>query len=127
MRGPIVREWEAQHYEKWYIGGELNTCERAGWVHQTLTALAYEKGFSTATVLGDLRKFYENISHKELLIEAQQTGFPVKLLRACCVMYSGFRLITVDGACSMPSQATGTVLAGCSCARLGFTRREVSG
>eukprot|EP00959_Pyramimonas_sp_CCMP1952_P020101 424292-Pyramimonas_sp.AAC.1 len=85
MRGPIVREWEAQHHEVWHIGGELNTCERAGWAHQTLTALAYEKGLSTGTVLGDLRKFYENTSHKELLVEAQATGFPVKLLRACCV------------------------------------------
>ncbi|CAK0841387.1 unnamed protein product [Prorocentrum cordatum] len=116
MRGPIVREWEAKHHEAWYIGGELNTCERAGWVHQTLTALAYEKGLSTGTALGDLRKFYENISHKELLVDANSTGFPVKLLRACCVTYSGYRVITVDGACSAPSRATGTVLADCSCA-----------
>ena len=94
------------------MDGELNTCERAGWVHQTLTALAYEKGLSTGTVLGYLRKFYENISHKELLVEAQATGFPVKLLKACCVMYSGFRVVTVDGACSAPLRAAGTVLAG---------------
>ncbi|CAK0788106.1 unnamed protein product [Prorocentrum cordatum] len=64
MRGPIVRQWEAQHREAWYIGGELNTCERAGWVHQTLTALDYETGLSTGAALGDLRKFYENISHQ---------------------------------------------------------------
>ncbi|CAK0844578.1 unnamed protein product, partial [Prorocentrum cordatum] len=116
MRGPIVREWEAKRHEAWYIGGELNACERAGWVHQALTALAYEKGLSTGTALGDLRRFYENISHKELLVEANSTGSPVKLRRACCVTYSGYRVIAVDGACSAPFRATGTVLAGCSCA-----------
>ncbi|CAK0889681.1 unnamed protein product [Prorocentrum cordatum] len=75
LRGPIVRAWEAQHHEVWCIGGEPNTCERAGWAHQTLTALAYEKGLSTGTAMGDLRKFYENISHKELLVEAQVAAF----------------------------------------------------
>ncbi|CAK0882320.1 unnamed protein product [Prorocentrum cordatum] len=39
LRGPIVRTWGAQHREAWYIGGELNTCERAGWAHQTFAAL----------------------------------------------------------------------------------------
>ncbi|CAK0885457.1 unnamed protein product, partial [Prorocentrum cordatum] len=57
LRGPIVRAWEAQHHEVWYIGGELNTCERAGWVHQTLTALAYEKGCSCATGIAKLLLF----------------------------------------------------------------------
>ncbi|CAK0790404.1 unnamed protein product, partial [Prorocentrum cordatum] len=57
LRGPTVRAWDAHHHEAWCIGGELNTCERAGWVHQTLTALAYEKGCSCATGIAKLLLF----------------------------------------------------------------------
>ncbi|CAK0823898.1 unnamed protein product, partial [Prorocentrum cordatum] len=116
MRGSIVRRWGAQHREAWYIGGELNTCERAGWAHQILTAPAYEKKHSAGTALDDLRKFYENFSNKELFFEAQATGFPARLLKARCVLHSGCRAITVDGACSAHLRATGTALAGSSCA-----------
>eukprot|EP00974_Lingulodinium_polyedra_P079452 7694262-Lingulodinium_polyedra.AAC.1 len=66
--------------------------------------------------MADLKKFYEHVSHEELLEEAKALGFNLKLLRALCTAYAGMRAIKFRGCASESFQVAGTIVAGCSCA-----------
>ena len=48
--------------------------------------------------------------------EGKETNFPQALLRALCVMYSGFRVVSFKGTVSEAFETNGGILAGCSCA-----------
>ena len=60
------------------FGGEIidvgKGCEAAMWAHIFRDEFAGAKALATATVVGDLSKFYENISHSHLRREARQCG-----------------------------------------------------
>ena len=115
-RSQICRQWEADNDEAFFWGKATQSCERAGWVHNVVAAYATRKGLAAASLMADLEKFYEHVSHEDLLEEAKATGFNLVLLRALCVLYSGSRAISYQGACSQPFEVGGTILAGCSCA-----------
>eukprot|EP00959_Pyramimonas_sp_CCMP1952_P000345 6679-Pyramimonas_sp.AAC.1 len=61
-------------------------------------------GTSAATVLLDLKKFYEHIDHMDLYRAACQHGFNLKLLRGLCVIYAGDRMLHYGGAVSRKVQ-----------------------
>ena len=117
MRQPVCRAWEHKHREPFFWGSSAATaCDRAGWHHNVLSAFGGAAGFATATVLVDLHKFYEHVRWSHLRAAAVQFQFPVMLLRALCVVYSGGRRILYGGAVSASLFATRSVIAGCSAA-----------
>ena len=63
-----------------------------------------------------MHKFYEHVRWSHLRAAAVQFQFPVMLLRAPCVVYSGSRRILCGRAVSASLFATGSVVAGCSAA-----------
>ena len=101
---------------EFYWGGGTRSCERAGWTHNVLVAFASSTGLGAVTCLADLEKIYEHISHQVLYDQAVATGFNLVLLRALCVMYSGYRVVSYRGMVSEAFRVGGTILAGCSCA-----------
>ena len=81
-----------------------------------LTAFGRIAGLAAGGAFLYLKKFYEFISHDVLAREAKAVGFSLKLLRALTTMYAGWRACSLNGAAGEPFCATGTVIAGCSCA-----------
>ena len=116
MRSKTCAEWEKANDHKFFVGKAGRTCEKSGWEHNIVSAYARAKGLDVITFIADLAKFYEHIRHRDLLLEAKATGFNLKLLRALCCIYGGFRAATFRGATSGAVRAYGTVIAGCSCA-----------
>eukprot|EP00959_Pyramimonas_sp_CCMP1952_P251076 5247621-Pyramimonas_sp.AAC.1 len=81
MRQPVARRWELGLGSSAFWGDAAHTCDRSGHVHNILARFAKLKGFSSASGMLDLSKYYEYISHEELRGEAVKTGFPLRLLR----------------------------------------------
>ena len=69
------------------------------------------------TCVTDLRKFYALVSHNELKLEAEATGYNMKLVRALRVMYSANRAIQHQGAVSEPFSVGVGIIAGCNNAK----------
>ena len=116
MRQPIAKRWEADHAAEFFWGSATRSCERAGWVHNAFVAFSKHAGLEAITCFADLEKFYEHVAHQDLYDEAVATRFNLVLLRALCVLYSGYRAIAYQGAASDSFRVGGTIMAGCSCA-----------
>ena len=63
-----------------------------------------------------MMKFYEMVSHNELLCAARDTGFSVRLLKPWCALYRGPRRASYHTSTSDVIHAHGAIIAGCSCA-----------
>ena len=81
-----------------------------------MAAFCGRHGMAAASILADLLKFYELVSHDALRREAEAVGFNLRLLRALCVIYSSPRIALAGGCASEPFAVGGTIAAGCSCA-----------
>ena len=112
----MSKVWEGANKRMYQWGVAGKSCDRAGWTHNIVSAFTNEKQQAAASVFLDLHKFYECISHRVLWEQAKRWGFPLHLLRACLMMYSGFRACTVGGITNEPFRAYGTIIAGCSSA-----------
>ena len=65
LRQPLCRQWEKAHDLAFFWGsGPTTTCEKAGWTHNLLGAFCCAMGTDSATVLLDLKKFYEHVRHQ---------------------------------------------------------------
>ena len=73
-------------------------------------------GTDSATVLLDLKKFYEHITHPDFFAAAGKYDFNLNLLRGLVAISSGFGVLFYDGAVSDFLKASGAVIAGCSTA-----------
>ena len=102
--------------EDFFWGTKGRSCESAAFLHNLVASWARSKGLDVCTVALDVAKFFENISHKDVVSEARATGFPIRLVRCLVVFYGGWRAVSYMGATSEPFKAFGTILPGCSCA-----------
>lgn len=95
-RRNIAAEWEKNKSREYLYGGAGNGSEVAAWrqvARAELSALghkSYAQGFL------DLVKAYEWISHWVLLPEAENHGFPTRLLKLAVAAYRLLRVIRID-------------------------------
>ncbi len=82
LRRPLSELWEREHDEDFYWGAPGKSCDHAGWAHLLLEEAAVSSGQHSGSFFADLHKFYEFVSHEVLLSEAQEVGYPLRLLRA---------------------------------------------
>ena len=68
---------------------------------------------SGITLLLDLRGFYENVSHKDLIASAFKHHYPALLLHGAMQLYRGKRHLCAENMVSAPLVATQGILAGC--------------
>ena len=94
-------------------------CDRAGWEHNLHEEAASAQEETTASLFGDIDKFYDNVAHHHLWKEGLAVGFHPRLLLLMLFVYSQPRIITIDGAHSDPITVSGTILPGCSLATTG--------
>ena len=68
---------------------------------------------SGITLLLDLKGFYENVSHKDLIVGAFKHRYPALLLHGAMQLYRGKRHLCAENMVSAPLVATQGILAGC--------------
>ena len=78
-------------------------------------------GKSSVTLLLDLKGFYENVDHVELVEKAMELGYPAILLQGALQLYQGHRHLVAENMVSPPLVATKGILAGCP-SRRGLAR-----
>ena len=71
-------------------------------------------GQQVAALMMDVKKYFDHVDHEDLVREAKETAFPLRLLKCLCAVYAGPRIIQVGMAASQPIDPDGTVLPGCS-------------
>ena len=116
IRSRQARQWEVEHDSPIFWGGTGRPCDRAGWVHNLLSGFTKYVRVHSATLFGDIEKFYDHVSHRVLQQEGGLTQFPAALMRALCGFYSGHRAVSYGQAVSEAFWAHGTIIPGCSCA-----------
>ena len=119
LRHDVAAEWEIQSQASFFWGVSGKPCDRAGWEHNLYEEAATAQGDNTASLFGDIAKFYDNVSHHHLWREGLAVNFHPRLLLLMLLVYSLPRVITINGAHSEPIPVTGTILPGCSLAATG--------
>eukprot|EP00959_Pyramimonas_sp_CCMP1952_P371706 7783789-Pyramimonas_sp.AAC.1 len=71
---PDARRGKGSWAPPFFWGMSTSTaCDKSAWVHSAMAAFAREtRGLVSGTLFLDLRKFYEHISHAELLAATEQ-------------------------------------------------------
>ena len=69
-------------------------------------------GKSSITLLLDLKGFYENVDHVELVEKAMELGHPAILLQGALQLYQGHKHLVTENTVSQPLVATKGILAG---------------
>ena len=59
-------------------------------------------GKSSITLLLDLKGFYENVDHVELVEKAMELGYPAILLQGALQLYQGHRHLVAENMVSQP-------------------------
>ena len=112
-RRDMVRDWETTNPRSYWWGVAGRSTERCMWEHAALDEGT--KGLSVAAVslLLDLVKCYDLVSHPAVLAQAIALNFPLAVLRLSLAAYGAHRRITLRGAVSREVQAMRGVAAGC--------------
>ena len=66
-----------------------------------------------ATLLLDLREFYEHVGLLQVVVQAQQHSFPPLILHHCLSLYTHSRYICTEETLSPPVEPTRGIIAGC--------------
>ena len=119
LRHDMAAEWERLHPAPFFWGVAGKACDRAGWEHKLHEEAATALHQTTASLFGDIAKFYDNVTHHQLWKEGLAVGFHPRLLLLMLFVYAQPRIITMDGAHSDPIPVSGTILPGCSLATTG--------
>ena len=99
-RSLISARWEQENCDPVWWGSGTRTAERADWLHNVVARFAASNHMEFDSVLTDLFKYYEYLSHDELAREAAECGFNRKLLRSLCTVYASGRALHWGGATS---------------------------
>eukprot|EP00973_Karenia_brevis_P024999 3444700-Karenia_brevis.AAC.1 len=62
----------------------------------------------------DMVKCYEKIRHSVVEAACRKHGFSAIILRICLAVYAGPRVLSVDGATTLPIKLGTSIVAGCS-------------
>eukprot|EP00973_Karenia_brevis_P010217 1383335-Karenia_brevis.AAC.1 len=57
---------------------------------------------------------YEKIQHAVIIEAARRTGFPIRVVRLCLVIYAGPSIVSVDGAVTDVFRLGTSIVAGCT-------------
>jgi hypothetical protein len=123
LRFPRYREWLTAYIPSapWDNALPGMSCADAFFARGARFEAAKVRSAHAATVLLDLRCFYELVDHTRLCEAAERLGFPPAILWPALQLYRGWRYLVADGVVSMPIAATRGILPGC-CFALGLAK-----
>ena len=108
-----VSRWMAETNRDWIAFGPGCAAEDAAYDICLRTEAAEGLGRYTVTMISDLEKGFEKVSHDKIEAAADKHGFPKRTLQLALNMYKGARRIKCGDALSRPVYTKQGVLAGC--------------
>ena len=93
LRHDMAAEWERYSQAPFFWGVAGKPCDRAGWEHNLHEEAATALGETTASLFGDIDKFYDNVAHHHLWREGLQLGSTHASYCSCC-SYTCFRALS---------------------------------
>ena len=115
-RRQLAAQWELSHDAPFFAMAKHKRVTDPVWRQAIRQEGAVDNGLAAAVLLWDLIKFYETLDYERLVRMAEQTGFPMALLRICIAAYSSQRKLSMMGMASVALWAIRGVVAGCGAA-----------
>ena len=113
VRAWRVRKWRNENTKKYNWMVEGRGAKRAVWAQSVLQEAARQRGLSSACVLVDLVKAYEQIRLSTVWDEGVRSGYPMSMLRLSLEACTFERRLVYKGVVSEKTAATCTaILAG---------------
>eukprot|EP00959_Pyramimonas_sp_CCMP1952_P374589 7845033-Pyramimonas_sp.AAC.1 len=110
-------KWERPIDQQAFWGNSSSRgCDKTAWLHNSFVVHAKSSREEAGSFYADLSEYCEHIGHFELKVAAQAWGFDLGLLRALCCAHRAPRRARIGTCLSGAVYASGTVVAGCSCA-----------
>ena len=103
-----------KHDRPFFASGPSRTCIDTVWKHAVITAHVSGEGRAAGTIMWDMVKFYESISHETMVKAALKQGFDISLLKASLCMYRAPRYLAMREAVGEGLFPTRGLIAGCS-------------
>ena len=94
-----------QHDQPFLAAGKGRSAQDAVWRQALRAEAAVAQGRHAATVLWDLSKFFEYLSHSRLWDEGLRLRFPVALLRLSLSMFASKRILRAEGGFALVGRA----------------------
>ena len=116
VRRIFARKWEIFHSRKYIIFGPGGSAVEAVWRQTILAEEAAHLGHHSASLLWDLREYYEHVDRGKLQDRGKALDFPRPLARTSCQMYAASRVVTFSGSAAHVGFAVRGVVAGCTMA-----------
>ena len=112
-RRSLVSAWEtAEASGPEFLASKGRSSLDAVWRKSVLAEIAVSKREVFATLLADLRKCYDHISHSVLAARGGGCGFPIAILRLSLLTYSWSRRLQLQGAFSRVIWPSRSIIAG---------------
>ena len=108
--------WELEHVRAYAVYGPGGSCVDAVWRQGVRAEAAKKSGGAAASLLWDLREYYEHLCRTLLQHRARTSGFPRQLVKAAVVMHGAARVVTLATAAVPVGHATSGFVAGDSLA-----------
>jgi hypothetical protein len=89
LRRDEARKWEMEHDRSWMAAGKGRGPHDAVWRQAARAEAAVGRRQHAATLLWDMKSFFETIRRVPLWHRARRVGFPTVLLRVALNMYDG--------------------------------------
>ena len=112
----MASDWEAAHPRQYLAASAFNGASDVVWRQSLRSELGVRKKQAAATLLWDLRKFYEGMRLDLLEQRAAALGFPEQITSVCLTAYRGARFVTMASISTGPFYSINGVIAGCSMA-----------
>jgi len=114
VRRGEARCWEIKNQKAYMIFGPGGSAVEAVWRQAARAEQARATGLSSASLLWDLREYYESIDRKDLAERGKRAEFPEAITRASSQMYAASRVVSFNGSFSFVGFALQGVVAGCT-------------
>ena len=114
VRRQIAAQWEREHQRAFFWGGAGKSVEQCVWEQCLDGEYALATGRKAASVLIDLTKAYEMLSHRMCLGRFIDAAVPMRYARWCLLCYGGPRVLRLDGVFSDVFQVGASIVAGCA-------------
>ena len=117
VRQPYFQLWEARNWRPYFAAAAGRGPEQVVWRQAMVAEAASTTGTScTASVLWDLRKFFEHLDLSLLEGRGLRAGFDAVVLRAVISAYRFARVISGRAGMTVPAWARSGVTPGCGAA-----------
>ena len=111
-RSAILRDWERKNDHPSLCGSAGKAATRATWLSAWEAESARAREGLYAQALLDLAKAFETVPHAELWRQAEERGYPLRILRLALAAYRAPRVIGADGVYSRLVRASRGITAG---------------